>query len=124
MASEVKFHITISKNEVHKVAIRIIRTPEIEKLASRAYHCGFLCLLVHDHEYFNPGTTVPEIQAEAYFILGRSHHASGNMKVAMPYYTQACKLSPSFALAQYRLAQVVLGVIFCPVSNFDMVRLT
>ena len=51
------------------------------------------------------GTAVPEIRAEAYYILGRSHHANGNMKAALPYYSQACKLWPSFALAQYRLAQ-------------------
>lgn len=35
---------SLSEDEVHKVAIRIMRTPEIEKLASRAYHCVFLCL--------------------------------------------------------------------------------
>mmetsp|Transcript_22088 Transcript_22088/g.66296 ORF Transcript_22088/g.66296 Transcript_22088/m.66296 type:complete len:1116 (+) Transcript_22088:268-3615(+) len=63
---------------------------EVDELASRAYHC----------------TTVPEIQAEAYFILGRNSHASGNMEGALPYYTQACKLWPSFALAQFRLAQI------------------
>jgi RNA polymerase-associated protein CTR9 len=63
---------------------------EVDELASRAYHC----------------TTVPEIQAEAYFILGRNNHVSGNIEGALPYYTQACKLWPSFALAQFRLAQI------------------
>ena len=56
------------------------------------------------------GTVVPEIQAEAYFILGRNNHARGNIRGALPYYTQACKLWPHFALAQFRLAQVQNGV--------------
>jgi tetratricopeptide (TPR) repeat protein len=57
---------------------------------------------------------VPEIQAEAYFILGRNNHARGNIRGALPYYTQACKLWPHFALAQFRLAQVrtAMGDLF------------
>lgn len=71
---------------------------EVDNLASRAYHC----------------TMVPEIQAEAYFILGRNSHARGNIQSALPYYTQACNLWPRFALAQFRLAQVrtAMGDIF------------
>ena len=53
---------------------------------------------------------VPEIQAEAYFILGRNSHAHGNVDDALPYYTQACKIWPRFALAQFRLAQVFITV--------------
>lgn len=53
-----------------------------------------------------PGTAVPEIRAEAYFILGRNHHMRHDFDGALPYYTQACKLWPQFTLAQYRLAQV------------------
>lgn len=53
---------------------------------------------------------VPEIQAEAYFILGRNSHARGNIQSALPYYTQACNLWPRFALAQFRLAQAQSSV--------------
>ena len=58
------------------------------------------------------GTAVPEIKAEAYFILGRNHHSKGDMKGALPYYTQACKLWPQFTLAQYRLAQVPIRILY------------
>lgn len=63
---------------------------EISNLASRSYHC----------------TMVPEVRAEAYFILGRNSHARGDLENALPFYTQACRLWPTFPLAQFRLAQV------------------
>jgi len=68
--------------------------PRVDDLASRAYHC----------------TAVPEVRAEAYFILGRNRHARGDAAGALPYYTQACKLAPKFALALFRLAQVRAAV--------------
>jgi len=53
------------------------------------------------------GTAVPEVRAEAYFILGRNHHVRQDFLGALPYYVQACKLWPQFALAQFRLAQAI-----------------
>ena len=46
------------------------------------------------------------------------------MKVADALLYTSLQIVAKFCLGQYRLAQVLLGVIFCPVSNFDMVRLT
>ncbi len=54
---------------------------------------------------------MPEIQAEAYFILGRNHHVRNEFQGALPFYVQACKLWPHFALAQFRLAQVLLNML-------------
>mmetsp|Transcript_4171 Transcript_4171/g.13719 ORF Transcript_4171/g.13719 Transcript_4171/m.13719 type:complete len:244 (-) Transcript_4171:1952-2683(-) len=64
-------------------------TPLIEELASRAYH----------------STEDPATRAEAYFILGRTHHARGDLEQAVLYYSQACKLDPNYTLAHFRLAQ-------------------
>mmetsp|Transcript_20880 Transcript_20880/g.69076 ORF Transcript_20880/g.69076 Transcript_20880/m.69076 type:complete len:951 (+) Transcript_20880:977-3829(+) len=80
----------LAKTDLHKLSIKVKEVPEIDDLASRAYHC----------------TAVPEIQAEAYFILGRNHHVRNEFQGALPFYVQACKLWPHFALAQFRLAQV------------------
>mmetsp|Transcript_24011 Transcript_24011/g.72320 ORF Transcript_24011/g.72320 Transcript_24011/m.72320 type:complete len:300 (+) Transcript_24011:635-1534(+) len=78
--------------------------PEINNLASRSYHC----------------TVVPEIQAEAYFVLGRNSHVRGDMEGALPYYTQACRLWPGFALAQFRLAQASSTVLRLSIQAFHV----
>ena len=94
---------------LHQIIIRVKEVPEIDDLASRAYHCGLLCPSIHLYGNAISGTAVPEIRAEAYFILGRNRHTRGDAKAALPYYAHACKLWPHFALAQYRLAQVMLS---------------
>ena len=64
-------------------------TPLIQQLASRAYH----------------STNVPAVRAEVYLILGRTHHAHGELGKAVRYYSQACNLAPDLGLAHFRLAQ-------------------
>ena len=53
-------------------------------------------------------TDVPEVQAESYFLMGRAWHAKGDMQKAYQYYYQAHQLWPTYSLAQYGMAQLLL----------------
>ena len=53
-------------------------------------------------------TTVPEIQAESLFLLGRVYHVQGQMDEAQRVYDRSVKLNPSLAPARFGQTQAMV----------------
>lgn len=53
-------------------------------------------------------TTVPKVQAESCFFLGRCYHAQGDYQSAAKYYQQAATRWGDFVLPQYGLGQMYI----------------
>mmetsp|Transcript_29288 Transcript_29288/g.89636 ORF Transcript_29288/g.89636 Transcript_29288/m.89636 type:complete len:233 (-) Transcript_29288:1962-2660(-) len=79
-----------SSTSSNRKVLCVRRSHRIAELAARAFH----------------NTSLPDARGEAYVILGRNYHADFNIVGALPYFVQACRLSPDSPLAHFCLAQV------------------